>query len=196
MTSKGEIYVQALTDTIIGDDVPLFQIRGRFWPGAKAQELIAAGALSYKFTNDTLVVPDDASKGNPALANMPRTPISLSIYLAELLKCGFVLVKLHNHKVTRKPGSPNEFDVEASSDTALEQQLPKNSKTRPTVANISQWVSVTGILKSERVHVIHHVSLNASTNTVETGYPGVHTKANIELKANELVCLTLNTEGN
>ena len=194
MSQKGEIYISALVDTIIPEDVAIFLIKGRFWPGNKAAELIQAGALHYKFTNESLVVSDDSSKGNPALANMARTPIQINTYLSELGKSGFVLVKLHNHKVSRKSGSANEFEVEAANDTALEQQLPKNNKTRPTVANISQWINVPSVLKSDRVRVIHRVSLNASTNTVETGYPGLHTKVNIEVKANELVCLSLNTE--
>jgi hypothetical protein len=191
---QGSLYVVGLADCVLRVEKPLFIVKGKFWMDNKAKEMISGGpCISHQFTGDSLIISDDNnnSKVAPTLGDMPATTQTLQNYLGELAKRGHVLTKMLQHTIARQSGSAASYTVTATGPTALEPSLPKNTKkeTRPTVGNFSQWVSVPGILSSTRLQVVHRLTFNPNTGFIDTGYPGVHTKDEVELKAGELLCL-------
>ena len=191
---QGSLYVLGLADCVLRSDKPLFIVKGKFWLDNRAKELISGGpCISHQFTGESLIISEDStnSKNAPTLGDMPTTPQTLQNYLCELAKHGHVLTKMLQHTIARQSGSAASYTVTATGPTALEPNLPKNTKreTRPTVGNFSQWVSVPNILASTRLQVVHRLTFNPNTGFIDTGYPGVHTKDEVELKAGELICL-------
>jgi hypothetical protein len=165
-----------LQDTVVPADSCLFQVRGKYWTGSKAEEYMKeGGCIHYSFTVDSKVVSEDSVK-NPALGDMPGGPMSLKDYFAELVRRGHVLLKLHNHNVTRKSGT-TEFEITSNGAVVLEQSLPKSSgKVKPSLSNFSCWVHAKGLIDSPRLEILQRVSLNATSKIIETGFPGVHLK--------------------
>jgi hypothetical protein len=193
-TEGNELYILIKQDCIITKDELLFHVHGKFCMGQSAEHLkkTTTSWIGWDFTPDTLVMPD--CKGVKT-KNIPQKAQTMQVFLQQLEHVGVVRVTLQQYKsplARTVVDGKSVFELTGEGESAMSVAVEKiNTRSATlTLENFYTSVSMDLLKKSPVVNLLHRLSVNESSSSIQANYPGVFLKNTLRVTTGQLILLS------